>query len=71
MASVVYDGVGGGGVLFEGMKFFILQRVPSRSRWVELIRVRASLKWKRKKHVNYCDSQTGVKSKNSKRMPKI
>ncbi|KAM0184600.1 hypothetical protein ACHAPC_005691 [Botrytis cinerea] len=38
MASVVYDGVGGGGVLFEGMKFFILQRVPSRSRWVELIR---------------------------------
>lgn len=39
MASVVYDGVGGGGVLFEGMKFFILQRVPSRSTWVELIRV--------------------------------
>ncbi|TEY70091.1 hypothetical protein BOTCAL_0111g00090 [Botryotinia calthae] len=37
MASVVYDGVGGGGALFEGMKFFILQRVPSRSRWVELI----------------------------------
>ncbi|TGO85409.1 hypothetical protein BPOR_0398g00030 [Botrytis porri] len=38
MASVVYDGVGGGGVLFERMKFFILQRVPMRSRWVEIIR---------------------------------
>ncbi|TGO53822.1 hypothetical protein BCON_0117g00150 [Botryotinia convoluta] len=38
MASIVYDGVGGGGVLFEGMKFFILQRVPMRSRWVEIIR---------------------------------
>ncbi|KAF5871550.1 putative transcription factor rap1 protein [Botrytis fragariae] len=38
MASIVYDGIGGGGVLFEGMKFFILQRVPMRSRWVEIIR---------------------------------
>ncbi|THV50902.1 hypothetical protein BGAL_0131g00070 [Botrytis galanthina] len=38
MASIVYDGVGGGGVLFEGKKFFILQRVPMRSRWVEIIR---------------------------------
>ncbi|TGO53044.1 hypothetical protein BOTNAR_0306g00070 [Botryotinia narcissicola] len=38
MASIVYDGVGGGGVLFEGMKFFILQRVPMRSSWVEIIR---------------------------------
>ncbi|TGO08917.1 hypothetical protein BTUL_0186g00210 [Botrytis tulipae] len=38
MASIVYDGVGGGGVLFEGMKFFILQRVPTRSTWVEIIR---------------------------------
>ncbi|KAJ8062914.1 hypothetical protein OCU04_008162 [Sclerotinia nivalis] len=37
MASIVYDGVGGGGTLFEGMKFFILQRVPMRSRWIELI----------------------------------
>ncbi|KAF7888791.1 hypothetical protein EAF00_009091 [Botryotinia globosa] len=38
MASIVYDGVGGGGVLFEGMKFFILQRVPMRLTWVEIIR---------------------------------
>ncbi|KAF7943989.1 hypothetical protein EAE96_010401 [Botrytis aclada] len=38
MASIVYDGVGGGGVLFQGMKFFVLQRVPMRSRWVEIIR---------------------------------
>lgn len=37
MASIVYDGVGGGEALFEGMKFFILQRVPMRSRWIELI----------------------------------
>ncbi|CAD6449390.1 dfd478a8-0622-41fd-a666-2b5044d37c39 [Sclerotinia trifoliorum] len=37
MASIVYDGVGGGGALFEGMKFFILQRVPMRSRWIELV----------------------------------
>ncbi|ESZ95605.1 hypothetical protein SBOR_4001 [Sclerotinia borealis F-4128] len=37
MASIVYDGVGGGGTLFAGMKFFILQRVPMRPRWIELI----------------------------------
>ncbi|RAL62554.1 hypothetical protein DID88_004404 [Monilinia fructigena] len=38
MASIVYDGVGGGGALFKDMKFFILQRVPMRSRWIELIK---------------------------------
>ncbi|KAF7861773.1 hypothetical protein EAF04_007656 [Stromatinia cepivora] len=37
MASIVYEGFGGGGALFEGMKFFILRRVPMRSRWIELI----------------------------------
>jgi hypothetical protein len=39
MAAIVYEGVGGGGDLFEGIKFFILQRVPSRSTWKELIEV--------------------------------
>ncbi|EPE25386.1 ARID-like protein [Glarea lozoyensis ATCC 20868] len=37
MAAVVYEGVGGGGELFAGSKYYILQRVPTRSRWVELI----------------------------------
>lgn len=43
MAAIVYEGVGGGGNLFEGIKFFILQRVPSRSTWKELIEVHAQI----------------------------
>jgi hypothetical protein len=39
-AAVVYDGAGSGGTLFEGKKFWVAQRVPSRSRWLELITVR-------------------------------
>lgn len=61
MATIVYDGVGGGGTLFEGMKFFILQRVPSRKIWVDLIEVRTSLEWNKRKLINCCDSRTGVK----------
>ncbi|QSZ36126.1 hypothetical protein DSL72_007251 [Monilinia vaccinii-corymbosi] len=38
MASIVYDGVGGGGTLFQDMRFFILQRVPMRPRWEEIIK---------------------------------
>jgi hypothetical protein len=38
-AAVVYDGAGSGGTLFEGKKFWVAQRVPSRSRWLELITV--------------------------------
>ncbi|KAH6679048.1 hypothetical protein B0J14DRAFT_685928 [Halenospora varia] len=37
MARVVYQGVGGGGDLFEGTKFFLLQRIPSRNQWKEQI----------------------------------
>jgi hypothetical protein len=44
MAAVVYDGVDGGGTLFEGKKFWVAQRVPTRSRWLELITVRVN-KW--------------------------
>lgn len=39
MASIVYEGVGGAGSLFKDMKFFILQKVPMRSKWIELIQV--------------------------------
>jgi len=39
MATIVYDGVGGGGNIFEGTKFCFLQRVPSRQRWIELVEV--------------------------------
>jgi hypothetical protein len=39
MASIVYEGVGGGGDLFRGMKFFLLQRIPSRDRWKALVTV--------------------------------
>ncbi|KAI9736531.1 MAG: hypothetical protein M1818_006042 [Claussenomyces sp. TS43310] len=38
MASVVYDGAGNGGRLFAGKRFWVAQRVPSRSRWLELIK---------------------------------
>ncbi|KAH8684235.1 hypothetical protein BGZ60DRAFT_397077 [Tricladium varicosporioides] len=37
MARVVYQGVGGGGDLFEGTKFFLLQRIPLRNQWKEQI----------------------------------
>jgi len=39
MAAIIYEGAGGGGNLFEGLTFFIMQRVPSRERWKELIEV--------------------------------
>ncbi|OBT66920.1 hypothetical protein VE03_04197 [Pseudogymnoascus sp. 23342-1-I1] len=35
MAPVVYEGVAGGGDLFQGQKFFISQRVPGRTTFVE------------------------------------
>ncbi len=38
-AAIVYDGAGKGGTLFEDKKFWVAQRVPSRSRWVDLITV--------------------------------
>ncbi|TAQ85461.1 hypothetical protein B7494_g6205 [Chlorociboria aeruginascens] len=38
MTAIVYDGVGGGGgTLFDGMKFFIAQRVPLRLTWIQQI----------------------------------
>jgi hypothetical protein len=42
MATVVYDGVGSGGNLFAGTKFFVLQRVPDRPRWIGLVKVHIS-----------------------------
>jgi hypothetical protein len=39
MASIVYEGVGGGGQLFAGLKFFLLQRLPTRDRFKELVKV--------------------------------
>jgi hypothetical protein len=39
-AAIVYEGVVSGGDLFQGMKFFILQRVPDRNRWKGLVEVR-------------------------------
>lgn len=38
-AAVVYTGAGAGGTLFQGKKFWVSQRVPSRLRWIELITV--------------------------------
>ncbi|KAG9238911.1 hypothetical protein BJ875DRAFT_286677 [Amylocarpus encephaloides] len=38
MARVVYEGVRGGeGELFAGIKFYFLQRIPTRSTWIELV----------------------------------
>jgi hypothetical protein len=39
-APIVSDGVGDGGTLFLGKKFWIAQRVPTRSRWVDLVKVK-------------------------------
>ncbi|CZR52419.1 uncharacterized protein PAC_02296 [Phialocephala subalpina] len=37
MAAVVYEGVGGGGELFRGIKFCLMQRIPTRNRWKDLV----------------------------------
>jgi hypothetical protein len=39
MARIVYDGVGGGGDLFEGQRFHIHQRVPMRPEIIQKIEV--------------------------------
>jgi hypothetical protein len=45
-AAIVYEGVVGGGDLFQGMKFFMLERVPDRSRWKGLLEVGiAAIQW--------------------------
>ncbi|KAF8857978.1 hypothetical protein BDZ45DRAFT_690436 [Acephala macrosclerotiorum] len=36
-AAIVYEGVGGGGALFRGIKFFLMQRIPTRNRWIDLV----------------------------------
>ncbi|KAE8445129.1 hypothetical protein EG329_013731 [Mollisiaceae sp. DMI_Dod_QoI] len=36
-ATIVYEGVGGGGELFSGIKFFLLQRIPTRNHFKDLI----------------------------------
>ncbi|KAH8601402.1 hypothetical protein B0O99DRAFT_667802 [Bisporella sp. PMI_857] len=35
--TTVYEGVGGGGDLFAGLKFFLYQRIPTRNTWKDLI----------------------------------
>jgi hypothetical protein len=39
--TVTYDGVEGaeGGTIFKDVKFWVAQRVPQRSQWLELIKV--------------------------------
>lgn len=40
MAEIVYEGdVGGGGNLFAGMKFFFLQRLPARQKYMQDVTV--------------------------------
>ncbi len=39
-AHIVYDGAVGSGNLFTGTKFYILQKVPTRNTWKDLIIVR-------------------------------
>ena len=39
MATIVYDGVGDGGNLFKGMKFFLQQRLPMRQHLIERVKV--------------------------------
>ncbi|PQE33810.1 Rap1 Myb domain-containing protein [Rutstroemia sp. NJR-2017a WRK4] len=36
--SIVYEGVGGGGDLFANLKFFLVQRIPSRGHYIDLIK---------------------------------
>lgn len=43
MAPVVYEGVAGGGDLFQGQKFFIAQRVPARTAFVKDVEVNMPL----------------------------
>ena len=43
MASVVYEGVAGGGDLFQGQKFFIAQRVPARTELIKNVEVNMPL----------------------------
>jgi hypothetical protein len=38
-AKIVYNGAGGGGDLFEGKKFYLMQRIPAREKFKELITV--------------------------------
>jgi len=44
-AGIVYEGVKGSyeGTLFGGIKFFISQRVPCRSTWVDALKVSLSI----------------------------
>lgn len=43
MASAVYEGVAGGGDLFQGQKFFIVQKVPLRNTLIEDVKVNMPL----------------------------
>lgn len=43
MAAVVYEGVAGGGDLFQGQKFFIAQRVPGRLELIKNVEVNMPL----------------------------
>ncbi|KFY00687.1 hypothetical protein O988_03169 [Pseudogymnoascus sp. VKM F-3808] len=43
MASAVYEGVAGGGDLFQGQRFFIVQKVPLRNTLIEDVKVNMPL----------------------------
>jgi hypothetical protein len=45
MATIVYEGAAGhSGTLFEGLKFWFLQRVPSRAQFMEAVKVFGQLR---------------------------
>jgi hypothetical protein len=60
MASIVYEGVAGGGDLFKGQKFFLTQRVPMRQRFIDDIKVKMSCS-KMGAITNCCKAQRGLR----------
>lgn len=50
MAPAVYEGVAGGGDLFQGQKFFILQRIPARTELIDSVKVKCAIVRKRGCH---------------------
>jgi hypothetical protein len=50
MAGAVYEGVAGGGDLFQGQKFFISQRVPVRAELIDNVKVNLPFPGNRNRH---------------------
>ncbi|CAG8973415.1 hypothetical protein HYALB_00000179 [Hymenoscyphus albidus] len=53
MAQIIYEGVASGGDLFKGMKFYVVQRVPSRNHWLALIESNGGEVTKTDKNITY------------------